>query len=477
VIVPTARRLISNTLVVIAGSIAQRLIHFATTMVLARGLGQEQFGIYSFVAAYMFLFSFIVDLGFERVVTREVSRQPERAGELLGTAFIIRVILCVFAAGLAVIIAWMLHLPSLTRWCIVVAAIGMPLSIEILVRGFFQSRFEMHYTFLLTLPGQIAFLGLTAGALALGGDLRAVMVVALANGVATVGLILRIALPKMAVVWRVNWTLVRYLWRESWELGVVILLFVVGMRIDQVILYWLRGPNEVAQYAVAVKIAEALNLVPESVMVTMFPLLAAAERTERDRFDKIYRITVRYLIVLVVPLALILSQQRDAVIRVLFGPAYASSGVAVALLGWWMFFSYTAAVYLNVMIVRSQQRLMARISAVSAVINVTLNLAWIPRWGGAGAAAATLVSSTSSFALFYLAHDTRAVIRVCCREAIRPLAAAAVTAVLVGLVVSPQFRLMAPLPIYGLILLAIGGVEWRDWEWFSEVWRPTRPRA
>ncbi len=280
----TPRRLLSNTAVVVIGTTLQRALAFATTMLLARGLGTERFGVYAFVGAYMFTLSFLADMGSERVTAREVARQPERAGELLGTAFMLRATLSVLTAVLAIAVAWLLRFPSVTWWCIVLAAAAMPLSVEALVRSFFQARFAMHYTYVLSLPGSVAFLILAAVILRLGGGLPLIFGAALASGLFTFIVMLWFALPKMQVVWRVDMQLLRYLWRESWELGVVALIFLVTLRLDQLLLFWLRGSNELAQYVVAVKTTEALNLIPESIMVTVFPLLAATEFSARSAF-------------------------------------------------------------------------------------------------------------------------------------------------------------------------------------------------
>ncbi len=473
----TRRRLLSNTAVVIVGTGLQRLLHLGTTLVLARGLGEEQFGTYSFVVAYMFMFGFLVDLGFERVITREVARQPHRAGELIGNGFIIRGVLSLFAAAAAIGVAWLLHLPALTRLCILIAAAGMPLSIEILVRGFYQSRYEMHYTFLLTLPGSLAFLLLARLVISLGGGLPAVMATSLATGVATVGAMLWVAVPKIGVVWRLDPVLLRDLWRESWELGAVMLLFLIALRLDQLLLYWLRDAAEVADYAVAVKVTEALNSIPEAIMVTVFPLLAASQHSAPERFQRVYHLTVRYLIVLVLPLALLLTFEPANIIRGLFGPQYVSGALALTLMAWWMFFSYTAAAYLNLMIVRRQQRLIAAVSAVAVVLNLVLNLLWIPRWGSAGAAAATLASSATSFALFWLAPATREAIQIICSEAVRPAVAISATAVALSLIGNPRLRVLGVLPVYGVLMLLLGGINRQDLAWMVKLLQPAQRRA
>lgn len=466
----TPRRLLSNTAVVIVGSTVQRLLTFGLTVLLARGLGSEQFGVYAFVVAYMFIFSFLVDMGFERVIAREIARQPQRAGELLGTGFMIRTTLSVLAGALAVAVASLLRVPALTWWCIVLAAVGMPLSIEILVRSFFQSRFEMHFTYLLTVPGNVVLLVMVAVIIRFGGGLLAIFGASLVIGAMTLSLILWVALPKIGVVWRLDTGLVRYLWRESWELGVVILIFLVGVRLDQLLLFLLRGPSELAQYAVAVKIPEALNLIPESIMVTVFPLLAAIERSAPARFHRIYELSVRYLIVLVMPLALLITLERDLVIRLFFGAGYAAGARALAILAWWMFFSYTGAVYLGLMVVRSQQRVIGIVSLVALGVNLALNLLWIPRSGAAGSAAANLVSSAVSFGLFCLVPQTGSIMRVCWGQAVRPLIAIALTAAIVALS-PPGLRVFAAGPLYAAILLLIGAVGRQDWAFARTLWQ------
>ena len=470
------RRLLSNTLVVVAGGAAQRLLQFGTTVLLARGLGGELYGQYVFVVAYMFIFSFFVDLGFERVIARELARTPKRVGELIGTGLMIRALLSVVAAIAAIAVASILDLPSLTWWCIVVAAIGMPLSIETLLRAFFQARFEMRYPYLLTFPGSVLFVLLAALVIWTGAGLVWLFVGALATGILTIALMLRVALPKMQVTWRLNMPLVRELWRDAWEIGAVNLIWLVALRVDQLLLYWLSDPSELGRYAVAVKVTEALNLIPESVMVTVFPLLAATELAAPQRFERIYRLTLRYLIVMALPLALMVTLERELIIRLLFGAAYLPSSTALIILAWWMFFSYTAAVYASLMIVRNQQRLVAVISAVALTLNIGMNLVLIPRWGATGAAAATLASSAGSFLLFTLARPSQALMRVAWSEAARPFAAIALTTGLT-LLAPEAWRVSLVLPAYVALLFALGAIGREDWAFARRLLQAAPPQS
>ena len=472
-VVSTPRRLLSNTVIAVVGSTVQRLLGFVTAMLLARGLGGEMFGVYSFVAAYLMIFSFLVDLGFERVITREVASQPERTGELMGTGFIVRGILSVVAAAFAIAVAWLMQLPPLTRWCIALGALGMPLSIESFARAFFQARFQMHYVYMLSLPSSVLFVLLAATVIWMDAGLVWVFVAGLATGVFSVALTLWVALPRMQLVWRLRWSVVRDLLKESWELGAVLLVWLIALRIDQLLLYWLRGAGEVGHYAVAVKVTEALNLIPESIMVTVFPLLASTELSAPKRFHRIYEFTIRYLTIVVLPIALVLVLERDVLIRLLFGSAYLTGSGALAILASWMLFSYTGAVYASLLIVRRQQRLLLAVSIVALVVNVALNLLWIPPWGATGAAAATLVSSAVSFLLFCFAPQSRSMMRTCYTAAARPLAAITASGLVVGLLAPPALQVWIALPLYGVVLALLGGVGRPDWAFALRLLRPT----
>src|SRR5438477_8513686 len=99
------RKLTRNTVVALGGTATQKGLALLTTLVLARGLGQDGFGVYSFVGVYMFFFGFFVDLGMERVVTRELARTPERLNRVLGNAVILKLGLCMVAIPVAYLVA------------------------------------------------------------------------------------------------------------------------------------------------------------------------------------------------------------------------------------------------------------------------------------------------------------------------------------------------------------------------------------
>jgi len=352
------RKLASNTLIALGGTTAQRALGFLTTLVLARGLGQDGFGIYSFVGVYIFFFGFIVDLGMERVVTRELAHAPERIGRVIGNAIILKLGLCAIAIPAAAVVAWLMGVPAEARYCIVLAALGLPLSIEVLFRSYFQSQFEVKYVYLVSLPGSTSFLLLATLCVHWSLPVHAIFYAGLINGVAALALLMIVALPRIRLHLRPERELLTLLVRDAGEVGLFVVLFMLAMRIDQILLFKLRGAVEVGRYAVPVRVTEALSILPEALMLTVFPLLASTRSSAPERFRHTYRLSFKYLTATILPIALLLTVVRHEVVSLVFGQQYGESATPLAILAWGMFFAYTGAVYLNLFIVQRYQRLL-----------------------------------------------------------------------------------------------------------------------
>jgi O-antigen/teichoic acid export membrane protein len=228
-------------------------------------------------------------------------------------------------------------------------------------------------------------------------------------------------------------------------------------------LFHFRGDVEVALYAVGVRLSEALALIPEAVLVTLFPLLVATESDSSERFRHTYRIGFKYLAALGIFVAFLVSVLREPMIALLFGSTYRAAAVPVAILAWNTAFGYVGAVYLSLFIAQSRQRPLLLVSAASLAVNVLLNLAWIPPYGASGAAAATLLANAAGFGCWLLLPPTRAYMVTCLRESWRPLLAATfVAALLHGAAFDGFAAAVIVAGLYPALLWAFGGITAAD---------------
>ena len=456
-------RLASNTAIGFVGNVIQRGLSFIATLILARGLGGEGFGLYSYVVSYMFLFAFLGDLGVERVVTREVARDPARAGELLGSALVVKLALSGLAMIAAVATALAIGMERAAFHCVVLASLGLPMSIELIFRGYFQSRYQVAYTYAINLPTTLIFIAGALAVVALGLPVYALFIVGLATAPLILAALFWLSRYRMQLRFEPRWRTMRGMLRDSAALGGFIFLFALSMRLDQLMLHHLSGDLAVGWYAVGVRLSEALGLVPEALMMTLFPLLVSSEHAAPERFHHTYRLGFKYLAAASVLFATLLTILREPVVVLLFGPDYVPAAPSLAVLAWNMFFGYLGVIYLSLFIAQARQRLLLFVSAVALAVNIVLNLLWIPPYGATGAAAATLAANAAGFACWLILIETRPYMITCMRESWRSLAAAGIVAL--GLWESGISGMPAGLlfvALYPALLWVLGGVLWSD---------------
>ena len=104
--------LIRNTIFQGVGHIVSLGIGLATTMVLSRYLGVEKFGQFSYIFVFYYFFLFLNDFGVGVIVVREVSKQRERAGEIIGGMLSFKLLLSLIVVFAAWGTIWLMNFPD-----------------------------------------------------------------------------------------------------------------------------------------------------------------------------------------------------------------------------------------------------------------------------------------------------------------------------------------------------------------------------
>ena len=172
----------------------------------------------------------------------------------------------------------------------------------------------------------------------------------------------------------------------------------IYMRIDQVMLEHLSGggTREVGLYSAAQRLSEVWYFLPMSLASSVFPTLVRSREADGARY--LERLERLFSVMAVVSLAAatattLLSSQ---IIRLVFGAAFAGAGTILSIHVWTAFFVFWGVVGETWYLTEGLTRLTLYRTASAAVANVALNFVLIPRYGGAGAAVATLLSQAWS---------------------------------------------------------------------------------
>ena len=408
----TVQRVAKNTGVVIAGDVIFRLISLVVTIYLARYLGKVGFGKYSFVFAYLAFFDVITDLGLRTILVREMSRDPSNSPKLIGNAYIIRLLLTIFAVALSVIIITLMSYPEDTTIYIYVAAFSLLfISFSEFYVSIFQANLKMGYNIIAKMIFKVLSAALILWIIFSQGTLMHVIIALVFSEMVKTLISYSFSRKFVRPRFEIDFALWKYFFKEALPLSLSNIIWVIYHRIDVVMLSMMMGDAEVGLYSAAYKLSEPLSLIPHALLISIFPIMAASFKTSEERLIKSYRLSFKYLLIITFPIAMGVSILSDKFILLIYGSEFYGSAIALKILIWALVFSSGNAVFWNLLVSIGKQKLGTYITALSAFGNITLNLILIPKMSYTGASIASVMTAFLAFIMsfYFVSKNFRAV--------------------------------------------------------------------
>ncbi|MGH2834305.1 MAG: polysaccharide biosynthesis C-terminal domain-containing protein [Solirubrobacteraceae bacterium] len=262
----------------------------------------------------------------------------------------------------------------------------------------------------------------------------------------------------LTVVWALRMATVRLRGvRELWGallrvgvgVGVAGILVTVYVKLDQILVLEYAGSRQAGLYGAAYRLLDQVQFIPISVMTTLFPLIAAAYSSHRDRARALLQSAAEYLAMASLPILAFTVVGAHPIITLLFGRAFGPAAPALPILaGAFVSISFGYLVG-NMVVVLELQRRFIRFAAMGVVINVVLNILLIPRYGFLAAAWITLLTEVTVMSLSMRMVLAELSMRPRFTRLLRTLLAAAA----MGL--ATWLSRLAGLPLAGLVAVSI----------------------
>lgn len=364
-------------------------------LVVARHLGPERLGSLSYCLALVTLIGFVPSLGLDAIIKRDLLKSPEQTSDLMASGFLLRLAGGALAyAGVLVAagVGWGFAGPE--QWLFQILGLILFQPALFLPELWLQAQLHAKLTTLVQLAALVVssllrvWLVLTDAPLAAFAWVIIVELVLCGGGyllgARRRGLHFPLSAARRATLSR--------LLAEAWPLMFANLAVFVYMRIDEVMLRHLAGSAAVGIYAAAVKLSELWYFLPMALASSVLPaLLRARERDAAvyaERQQQYYDLSAATAYLLSVPIAL----TAPWIVRLAYGGAFAGAGPILAVHIWASVFVFLGVARGQWLVNEGLQKFYLAATVVGAVANVLLNLVLIPRWGGLGAAYATVIS-------------------------------------------------------------------------------------
>ena len=394
------------------------------SVLITRYLGPERFGIFSYALAFAGMFTTVAGLGLDRIVIRELSKDASRKDVLLGTAFWMKL-----AGGLATFVVILAAIGALkphdSLVIVLTAVFGAALVFNALdvVDFWFQARIQSRYPVLARNAAFIAVSVIKVGLVFASASLLSLTLASAAEAVfAAVALALAYRWTGNSLrTWKLDRGLAKTLLTESWPLIISGFAILIYMRIDQVMLGSLLDDRAVGLYAAAVKFSEIWYFIPLGISSSVFPVLVDYFRTNPALFLRKYQNVFNVMAILSVGLAVVMTFISGRLAVLVYGPEFSESGPVLAIHIWagvFVFLGMTASIWT---MIHGYQKFALWASLTGAAVKIGLNIAVIPSYGIAGAAATMVVSQAVAAYFIYAAWTkTRPVFSMMTRALVMP---------------------------------------------------------
>ncbi len=264
----------------------------------ARYLGPEQFGLFSYAQSFVGLFTAIATLGLDGIVIRELVKDESKRDVLLGTAFRLKLI---GAFGVLLFLAVAVnftsndHYTNILIFIIASATIFQSLNV---IDMYFQSKVLSKYVVYANIIS--LFISTIIKIILLLNEAPLIAfawVILFDSFVLAMGFLYFYLHNHLSFrVWKFEKSVAISLLKDSWPLilsGIVISIY---MKIDQVMIKEMLDSEAVGQYAAAVRLSEAWYFIPMVIASSLFPAIINAKKQSEElyyaRLQKLYDLMV-----------------------------------------------------------------------------------------------------------------------------------------------------------------------------------------
>lgn len=388
------QRYAANTTWLMAEQILRIIAGILVGIWVARYLGPQQFGVFSYVLAFTTIFGGIAKLGLDGIVVRELIHQPKLQNTYMGTAFWLKVIGAVMVTVFIACIVPFTSNDATTNLYIFIIAGGLFFQSFEVVEFYFQSQVLAKLISICKVI-QLIFSSIIKVYLVLiQADLFWFVCVTSLD-------MFSLALSYF-IAYRIKGNtsffkcfdveIAKKMLKDSWMLVFSSLVVMIYMRIDQIMIKEMLGDYEVGIYSAAVKLSEAFYFIPVLLTASVFPAIINARKESAALYQKRMQSLYTFLIWVAIIVALPMTLLSKWLIMLLYGEAYLPAGQVLMIHIWAAVFVFMGVAFSKYLLAENLQTIAFQRTLLGAIANVCLNFILIPKYGLKGAATATLLA-------------------------------------------------------------------------------------
>ena len=386
----SSKKIIKNTLVIFLGQIFQFLLSVIFVAVIARKLGDDGYGKYSFAVGFSGIFMVLADIGLNSLAFRDIARDKSTSEKYLGNIIIIKLALSI--TTFVIMLIFINCISSSYQIRFIVYCIGAYIILTEFTQLFrftFYAFEKMVYGMLVTILDRFLLVLIGTVILLNKPDIRVFSMMFIFVGIFSWLFSFLICIKKFSVPKiEVDFKFWMYLFKEAIPLGIMIFFTAIYQKVNITILSTYKGNSETGWYSASFNFYIQMSMIATAIVTAVFPRLSYIAVSGKELLLPMYQKCLRYLIILAMPFMVGMIVLADKIILLIYGSDFVNSVFTFKIIALALVFSLCNILLWSVLVVINKQIISALNLGLTLIGLIMLDIIFIPRWGYIGATVA-----------------------------------------------------------------------------------------
>ena len=384
---------------------------FIWTILMARYLGVDNYGIFGFATSLTGILAITIDFGISNHIVRHIATDYDSAPKYLGNALPLK---SIFSVGTIIITLIILILMQANELVITVTLL---FTIEMILKSYIGT---LNGSFQAFEEGKYQGIGNTI----LHVLLLIFILLTIFTDLGLIGIAISYIIANLIALIYEYYVLKKHVIKPKFELdadfckkitllaipfAVTSLLYNVYYSIDIVMLTNMVGNYPTGIYNATYKLISVLTIFYSVYTAVIFPVMSKFFKNDEKMLLISFEKSIKYLMLIIIPLAVATVVYSTDIIHFIYGHEYDASSSVLSILIWTvclLFISGAANTLLNA---SHKEVTVTKIYAMAAIFNIVLNLFMIPYLSYNGAAITTVLSDVlivilQAYIIYRLGH-------------------------------------------------------------------------
>ncbi len=359
------------------------------SIILARNLGPEKFGILNYLLAFLFLFTSISSLGMNPVLTNMIIKNKNNNHNIfIMNAYYFRFIFSLINYLIFVLLIYLINNDQIYFDYSFIIGIGIILRSCEVFFSYFEAKSLSKYIVISQLIGLISAFIFIFYIIRYELDFIYIFYALILDSLIVFILInILYFLKSNNFIVKINLVNIKNIILKSFPILISAISIILYMRIDQIMINAILDEYNLGIYSVSVRYIEIFHFIPKIIIISLLPILLISKKYNFNLL-KLNSIIFK-LSLLIISFVLISS---DYLIPYIFGKVYIGSITSTKILSFSIIFVFYGVINEHWYVSKNLQKLYATNVFLGAIINIILNYFLINNFGIDGAAYSTLIT-------------------------------------------------------------------------------------